>query len=394
MDNLQHVATLLSSITIEKPWGIGEPNYFWFTGSSVGAFIVSSLYIVFGLKKYKSIAGISLLIAFVLLLAAPFNLIDDLGQPGRIANIFLYGWGDFMTSPIKWGVLLLLTYPLLMIFEAQALYRVNFVKKVKQSSGIAKSFYSIFTFGNMSTSKEALEKDRKRVYILGAIGIPLALATHGYTGYILGSVHSNAMWNTSLMPLLFTISAMVSGTAVLIVLIPFFQRFLSERRRVDHDVIATLANLLAWLIVADLALRLMWIIFSMIFVGADTAKLFSYYSLHFESVLWINYVLCLFVPLSIGFTKLRNIPIFVYLGGLFAAIGVWIFRWDVVIGGQEIPRTTPGFLHYSAPMFGQASIVSVLSDWGILFALICAVLLIFPWDEEMEDCYEGAENAK
>lgn len=387
---MDSINTLISSITIAKPWGIDIPNYFWFTGSSAAAFIISSFAHVFGWKKYKPIAGIALLMAFVLLVAAPLNLIDDLRQPGRILNFFLYGWENFPTSPMKWGVLLLMAYPILIFFEAQALYRPYFVKQAQRGSFFSK----LFTFGNMDLSKEALEKDHKKGYILGAIGIPLALAVHGYTGYILGAVHANVMYHTPLMPIIFLASAMVSGTGLLILLIPLFQRFLSERKKVDTDMVATLAKLLSWFIVIDLTTRFLWLTFSLTFGDGEKYALYSYFNLHFQDTLWIDYVLCLFVPLVIGFTKLRNIPVVVYFGGIVTAIGVWLFRWNTVIGGETIPRTTPGYLRYAPPTFGQDSIISVLSNWGILFVLICIVLLIFPWDEEMEDCYEGVENAK
>lgn len=60
------------------------------------------------------------------------NLIDDLRQPGRILNFFMYGWENFPTSPMKWGVLLLIAYPLLILAEAVVLYRPYFkAEKVK-----------------------------------------------------------------------------------------------------------------------------------------------------------------------------------------------------------------------------------------------------------------------
>ncbi len=386
--------TLISSITIAKPWGLDIPNYFWFTGSSAAAFIISSFAHVFGWKKYKPIAGISLLMAFVLLVAAPLNLIDDLRQPGRILNFFMYGWENFATSPMKWGVLLLLAYPILIFFEAQALYRPYFVEKVKNGNGLSKLFYGLMAFGRMDLSEQALQKDHRLGFILGAIGIPLALAVHGYTGYILGVVHANVMWHTPLMPLIFLASAMVSGTGLLLLLIPFFQRFLSERKQVDRNMVATLATLLSWFIVIDLVMRFLWLTFSLTFADGEKYSLYSYFTLHFQDTLLIDYVLCLLVPLIIGFTKLKNIPVVVYFGGLVTAVGVWIFRWNTVIGGQTIPRTTPGFLHYAPPLSGQDSIISVLANWGILVALICVVLLIFPWDEEMIDCYKGEAHAK
>ena len=387
---MDSINTLVSSITIAKPWGIDVPNYFWFTGSSAAAFIISSFAHVFGWKKYKPIAGVALLMAFVLLVAAPLNLLDDLRQPGRVLNFFMYGWENFPTSPMKWGGLLLIAYPILIFFEAQALYRPYFVRHAQQGSFLAK----LFTFGNMDLSEAAREKDHRKGYILGAIGIPLALAVHGYTGYIMGAVHANPMYHTPLMPIIFLASAMVSGTGLLILLIPLFQRFLSERQRVDRDMVATLARLLSWFIVADLVMRFLWLTFALTFGNGEKYALYHYFSLHFNETLWIDYVLGLFVPLIIGFTKLRFIPVLVYFGGFVTAVGVWIFRWNTVIGGETIPRTTPGFLHYAPPVFGQDSYISVLSNWGILFALIALVLLVFPWDEEMEDCYEGVEDEK
>ena len=387
---MDSINTLVSSITIAKPWGIDVPNYFWFTGSSAAAFIISSFAHVFGWKKYKPIAGVALLMAFVLLVAAPLNLLDDLRQPGRVLNFFMYGWENFPTSPMKWGGLLLIAYPILIFFEAQALYRPYFVRHAQKGSFFAK----LFTFGNMDLSDAAREKDHRKGYILGAVGIPLALAVHGYTGYIMGAVHANPMYHTPLMPIIFLASAMVSGTGLLILLIPLFQRFLSERQRVDRDMVATLARLLSWFIVADLVMRFLWLTFALTFGNGEKYALYHYFTLHFNETLWIDYVLGLFIPLIIGFTKLRFIPAVVYFGGFVTAVGVWIFRWNTVIGGETIPRTTPGFLHYAPPIFGQDSYISVLSNWGILFALIALVLLVFPWDEEMEDCYKGVENEK
>lgn len=213
----------LFSITPIRPWGIDIPNYFWFTGSSAAAFIISSFAHVFGKKEYKPIAGFSLLLAFILLVAAPFNLIDDLKQPSRVVNFFLYGWENFPTSPMKWGVLLLMAYPILILFEALILYRAYFVEIHNNSnSNFIKFICKIACLNKLEISQRLEERDHKLGFILGCIGIPLALCVHGYTGYILGVVHSITLWHTPLMPILFLASAMVSGTGLLIIVLPIF----------------------------------------------------------------------------------------------------------------------------------------------------------------------------
>ncbi|NLC27988.1 MAG: polysulfide reductase NrfD [Campylobacteraceae bacterium] len=383
----------IATIAPLRAWGIDIPNYFWFTGSSAAAFIISSFAHVFGWKQFKPIAGFSLLLAFVLLAVAPLNLIDDLQQPGRLINFFLYGWENFGTSPMKWGVLLLIAYPLLILIEALVLYRPYFVKRIPNTNVFYKKFYTWLAFGRVGLDEESLEKDHKWGFILGAIGIPLALSVHGYTGYILGAVHANTLWHTPLMPVLFLASAMVSGSGLLIVLLPIFQRFFSISQKVDKNMVAILAKLLAWFIVIDLVVRALWLSFAMPFGTESRFLLYEFFTLHFDTVVYVEYGLCLIVPMIVGFSKLRNIFWVVFSMGIISAVGVWLFRWNTVIGGQEIPSSMPGFTTYLPEFFGQNSIASVASNWAAFIALLAIVAAIFPWDEEMEDNYQGVENA-
>lgn len=379
--------TTLSAITPDRIWGIDIPNYFWFTGSSAAAFIISSFAHVFGMEKYKPIAGFSLLMALVLLIAAPLNLIDDLSQPGRLANFFLYGWENFPTSPMKWGVLLLMAYPILIFFEALVLYRPYFVKKMNFNKGIKRKIYSLLSLGRTQLNSEETAKDHKYGFILGSVGIPLALCVHGYTGYILGAVHGNYLWSTPLMPILFLASAMVSGTGLLIILIPIFQKFFTTQRRVDKSIIAELAKLLAWFIVIDLTIRALWLSFAIPFGNEPKNYLLEFFTMHFNITVYIEYILCLIIPMIIGFSKLRhNLPL-VFITGIVVAMGVWLFRWSTVIGGQTIPRSMPGFLEYSPHMIGQGSITAIIANWLFFIALVCLVTSLFPWDEEMEEHY-------
>ena len=74
--------------------------------------------------------------------------------------------------------------------------------------------YIILTLGTRDVSEEALATDKKAVKILAAIGIPVACFLHGYAGFIFGSVKANALWMSPLMPVIFIMSAVVSGIAL------------------------------------------------------------------------------------------------------------------------------------------------------------------------------------
>ncbi len=391
MESLQTVITLVN-VTPDRPWGLDIPNYFWFTGSSAAAFIVSSFAHVFGMKKFKPVAGFALLLAFVLLAAAPLNLIDDLRQPGRLANFFLYGWENFATSPMKWGVLLLVAYPALILAEAMILYRPFLVQRMADAKApVVSGFYRLLALGRTDLGAAARQRDERLGFILGAVGIPLALAVHGYTGYILGVVHANPLWHTPLMPILFLASAMVSGTGLLLVLVPLAQRFFTDLRRVDGELMRALARLLAWSIVIDLAVRFFWLTFAVPFNGAERFPLQTFFRAHGAEIVWIEYVLCLLVPMAIGFSRLGRRLSLQVGAGLIAAAGVWLFRWNTVVGGQGIGRTTAGLLEHHPELVGAGSLAAVLANWAVFIALLCAMLLIFPWDEEMERHYKRIE---
>src|SRR5512137_2489454 len=70
-------------------WSVMIVLYPYITGLVAGAFIVSSLYHVFGKDELKPAARFSLVSAFVFLLFAPLPLLMHLGQPQRALNIMI-----------------------------------------------------------------------------------------------------------------------------------------------------------------------------------------------------------------------------------------------------------------------------------------------------------------
>ena len=60
--------------------------------------------------------------------------------------------------------------------------------------------------------------DRKWLFALAIIGIPGAHGLHGYVGFVFGSLKSREWWSSDLMPVIFLLSAIISGTAFVIIL--------------------------------------------------------------------------------------------------------------------------------------------------------------------------------
>src|SRR5512147_841665 len=194
--------------------------YPFMTGLVAGAFVLSSLYHVFGIQQLKDMARFALVFSFALLFAAPMPIVLHLQFPFRGVEIFMT---PHFTSAIAAFGIVFSTYGAIVASELWFLYRKHFVEqslflKKRQDKTISEKLYYLIytalTLGAYDVSEEALHKDEKAIKILAGIGIPVACFLHGYAGFIFGSVKANALWMTPLMPVIFIMSAVVSGIAL------------------------------------------------------------------------------------------------------------------------------------------------------------------------------------
>lgn len=283
--------------------GVWIAVYFYMTGLSAGSFILSTLAYGFGLKKYKPISFIGIVLATGLLVLAPLNLIIDLGRPERFWHLFPY---LNLKSPVTWGSFLLTIYPINCLIYGYFMHR----------------------------------KNDKLTKLFGLIGVPLAISVHGYTGFILALSKARALWNTALMPILFLVSAMVSGIALMILVVALRKRFAPQEERAKYDAIMIdLGRILAASILADL-----FLIFSdvLVLLTADTeAREAALMVLTFDFspiFLGVEIFLGSLVPLTIlGIPRLGRRTGWIALAATFVMIGIFAMRYIMVIGGQSLP---------------------------------------------------------
>src|SRR3972149_5591761 len=76
-------------------WSLLMALYPYLTGLVAGAFIVSSLYHLFGVTSLRPIAPLSLITALAFVLVAPLPLLVHLGRPERGLEIF---WTPHLSS--------------------------------------------------------------------------------------------------------------------------------------------------------------------------------------------------------------------------------------------------------------------------------------------------------
>jgi len=372
-------------------WSMAVPQYFFFTGVSAAAFLISALTYVFGDEHYRPIAKLSLIVAFTVLLAAPLNLIADLGQQGRFYSLFYH---RHATSPMSWGVFLLTGYPLLIFLEGIFAFRAGFARRAQQATGKLKSFYRTLALGNDTINPETEKRDHRWSLILGSIGVPFAIAVHGYTGYILGVVRARPLWHSALMPIIFLVSAMVSGVALMIVLTWIMVR--DENGRQRWDLLDRLGILLGWTIVTDATIRLFWYSIGFFYSYGSYRDVVQFlFHKHFMGSVVLELGVGLALPAVVTLIPaLRRIRPLYILTAFTTVAGVWLFRWNTVIGGQEIPKTGAGFYHYAPAFWGSKGIMQVVSNWAFWLFLFILFTWFLPWNDTVKTEKEAAETGE
>jgi Ni/Fe-hydrogenase subunit HybB-like protein len=204
------------------PWGLWVSGYIYFVGLSAGAFLLSSMVYVFGVESLRRVARPALLLAAVTLAMALLCIWFDLGHQWRAYEVFTR---PNFSSIMAWMVWLYTAYFILILVELWYEVRVD-VSELARSRGRLAPVYRILLFGWSAPAEgkrleTARERSRKKLRILGAIGIPLAIAFHGGVGALFATLTARPYWHSALYPVLFLTGALVSGGALLLAVAAF-----------------------------------------------------------------------------------------------------------------------------------------------------------------------------
>lgn len=353
-------------------WSVLIVLYPYITGLVAGAFIMASLVRVFNVKALEPVYRLSLLTAFAFLCCAPLPLLFHLGHPERCLEVMMT---PHLTSPMAiFGFVYAWYLMAVLLLELWFDYREDFVVWSQQASGYRGILYRLFTLGVTDNSPATVALDRKIGWIISIVGIPSAFLLHGYVGFIFGSIKANPWWGNVLMPIIFILSAMVSGIALCV----FNYMVLTwvRRRSIDMKCLDVMGMFLFYALVLDAAIEALdWIhriysaeeSFSVLHQLA-TEKLF--YTLNLGQALMGTLVpLLLLGSLQVirsRFAEATRKRMY-FASASMILLGVLAMRWNVVIGGQLFSKSLRGFMSYKMEFAG-------MEGW-----LMSAVVLALPF---------------
>jgi predicted membrane protein len=358
--------------TQQPLWSILIVLYPYITGLVAGAFIMASLVRVFNVKALEPSYRLSLLTAFAFLLCAPLPLLFHLGHPERCFEVMMT---PHLTSPMAiFGFVYAWYLMAVLLLELWFDYRYDLVQWAKVTPGFKGLLYRLFTVGVTDTSEKAVKLDNKIGHILSIVGIPSAFLLHGYVGFIFGSVKANPWWGNVLMPIIFIMSAMVSGIALCV----FNYTVLTwiRHKTLDMRCIDAMGMFLFYALVVDAAIEALdWI--HRVYSAEEGFHLMQYMAREkLFYTLSIGQALCgTLVPLILlgvlqlmrgRFPEIWRRRMY-FISSVLILLGVLAMRWNVVIGGQMFSKSLRGLMGYKMEFAG-------LEGW-----LMGAVLLSLPF---------------
>jgi molybdopterin-containing oxidoreductase family membrane subunit len=270
---------------------------------------------------------------------------------------------------IFWMVVFTVAMLIIYILETYYLLREEIIEW-SQDPGIKnRKIYQSLALGHTAYTEEDRQQDHRRVRLLSLISIPVGLFFYGSNGAVFAVLFNRPIWNSTLTPLLFIISALVSGGALIVLLTFMFKR--------DDAVIHLLAHTIRFLLVVMLILEFLHFFISyqwdvLYIVTALDLILYGHYWWNFW---FVHLVLGSLVPLYLMVRYHDNSRVLAW--ACFLIVFTFIaFRLSFVIPDQAVYKLEGLDTSYFHERLRTAYVPN-LTEWLVAVWVISLGLLAF-----------------
>jgi Ni/Fe-hydrogenase subunit HybB-like protein len=346
----------ISNLSYSYPWG------FWisfdlFTGVAIGsgAFVMASIVYIFELKEFQPLLRPSVLTGFLGYIMVVIALLVDLGHPERIWYMMIY-WNH--TSVLLEIGICVMSYLTVLAIE-----------------------FAPVVFEGIKWQKFAhlIHKFIMPFVILGVVLSTLHQSSLGSL-LLIQPAKLYPLWWTPILPVLFFISAVAMGLAMII-----FESSLSARyfhRGLEIHLLEKLGRAIPIVLAVYLIVR-----FTQLALAGDLQYLFN--SGLMSILFWAEIVLGSIIPLILfSFRKIRQSPKGLLVSAIILLIGMILDRFNVSWFAVRHPDPLsyiPSLMIFNAhyiPSLPELSISVGIFSFGILaFGLVAKYLPLFEPEE-------------
>ncbi|OUO91708.1 polysulfide reductase [Gordonibacter sp. An230] len=292
-------------------WGLYITMFMFLVGLSAGGLIISSVPRAFGMKGFGGISKIAVWTSVCCTVLAVGFVVVDLGQPLRLWELFAY---SNLGSPLMWDIAVISIYLILSIVYLWATLRA-----------------------------ETGKVSGKALRVISVIALITAVLVHSVTAWIFGLQQAHEFWHTALLAPWFVSSALVCGTALVLVVVIALRKV--GYLRLDQAHVVKLAKMLGAFVTVDLYFFGCDLLTSG-FPGGSGAEVVSMLvSGPLAPFFWVEVVGCVLCAVVCFVPKLRTNPL-VVVASLLAIIGIFCKRVQLLVGGFQLPNLDyPGLVN-------------------------------------------------
>jgi formate-dependent nitrite reductase membrane component NrfD len=263
-------------------------------------------------------------------------------------------------------------------------YREDFVKWGQTEPGVRGFLYRTLTVGVSDVSDKAVALDHKLSWIISIVGIPSAFLLHGYVGFIFGSIKANPWWGNAIMPIIFILSAMVSGIALCIFV--YMMLCWLRRRALDMRCLEVMGMYLFYALVIDATVEMLdWV--HRAYSAEEGFHVMEYMAqqqLFFTLTIGQLLMGTLIPLLVLGTLQVARKFIAVavrktlyFTCSVFVLLGVLAMRWNVVMGGQFFSKSLRGVMSYKLEFAGAEGWFLGLILLSLPFIILTLLIKLF-----------------
>ncbi len=341
---------IVTNMTDSVPWGLWITIDLSSIALGAGAFTLSAVVYLFGLKRFQSIVRLAVFVGFIGYTSALLTLVMDIGRPDRFWHPWVYWNIHSVLWEITWCITLYLTIMVLefapVVFEAKFFDRWPWLRKVGHFLHVITPLFAL-------------------------LGLLISMLHQSSLGATYGIVKSRPIWFKPSMPIMFILSAVSVGPA-LTMAVAFVMEWISGKRLVEHNVLRTIARACGFGLIAYAYLKF-WDLAAVTYYGQTPAvnaalNLLSKQTPYNFGFWFGEVILGIIIPVLIFLSpRLNKRPVLLVAGAGMAIIGVIMNRWNVTVSGLTVPLSYSPGTEYVLP---AGHYWPSLAEWGIAVGII------------------------
>ena len=284
-------------------WGLYITCFMFLVGLSAGGLIISSVPRAFGMKGFGGISKVAVWTSICCTVLAIGFVVVDLGQPLRLWELFAY---SNLGSPLMWDIAVISSYLILSVVYLWATLRA-----------------------------EAGKVSERALRVVSVVALVCAVLVHSVTAWIFGLQQAHEFWYTALLAPWFVTSALVCGTALVLIVVVALRR--AGYMELAQENVVKMAKMLGAFVMVDLYFFGCDLLTSAFPGGSGAEVVDMLVSGPLAPFFWVEIIGCALAAAVCFVPRLRTNPLLV-VASLLAIVGIFCKRVQLLVGGFQIPN--------------------------------------------------------